>query len=127
MKRKFIYLLLISLSLPVLLWASDANKKEGRINNAETLVASKQESDLSYKQIMELMGKGSALIHAGILRENSIMVEQGSQLIDGHYAPYHKPWDMFEGKEDQEAFKQMLLIYDRILHDASHTIETLAK
>jgi cyanate lyase len=39
---------------------------------AEQLVASKKKADMTYKQLMEIMGDASAMIHKGIIRENKL-------------------------------------------------------
>lgn len=88
---------------------------------ADELYTSKQRSDLSYQQVMEMLLSGSSLIHEGVLRENPVMLSKGADLIQEHYAPYHRPWVIF-AKEDQAAFKQMLLTYNPILHEAAEAV-----
>ena len=51
-------ILLISLIAPGLL----AENK-----SAEQLVASKQKADITYRQLMEMMGNASATIHSGLI------------------------------------------------------------
>ena len=82
--------------------------------SAEQLVASKKKADMTYLQLMEMMGGASALMHEGILRENKQMVEQGANFILNHPAPRHKPWTIMPDKL-QNDFKQSLLAFDKIL------------
>lgn len=81
---------------------------------AEQLVASKKKADMTYKQLMEIMGDASAMIHKGIIRQNKQMVKKGADLILHHPAPKHKPWSIM-AESDQKAFKQSLLSFDKIL------------
>ena len=94
---------------------------------AEQLVASKKKADMTYKQLMEIMGDASAMIHKGIIRENKQMVKKGADLILYHPAPKHKPWSIM-AKSDKDAFKQSLLSFDKILdRHASRVEEEAAK
>jgi len=81
---------------------------------AEDLVASKKKADMTYRQLMEVMGGASAMIHEGIIRENQQMVREGANIIRNHPAPKHKPWTIME-KSDQAAFKQSLLSFNKTL------------
>ncbi len=81
---------------------------------AEQLVSSKTKADMNYRQLMEIMGSSSSMIHEGILRENKQMVKTGANFIFTHPAPNHKPWDIMK-KEDQSDFKKSLLAFDKIL------------
>jgi hypothetical protein len=81
---------------------------------AESLVASKKKADMSYRQLMAIMGRASATIHEGILRENKQMVIEGVNFILTHPVPNHKPWEIMEEK-DQASFKSALLSFDKIL------------
>lgn len=83
---------------------------------AEQLVASKQQADMTYRQLMEILGEASGVIHKGILRENKQMVREGADIILHHPAPKHKPWTIMKD-EDQEGFKQSLLAFDKILDE----------
>lgn len=83
---------------------------------AEQLVASKKQADMTYRQLMEILGEASGVIHKGILRENKQMVRSGANIILHHPAPKHKPWTIMEEK-DQEGFKQSLLTFDKILDE----------
>jgi len=93
---------------------------------ADDVYNSRVRSDLSYKQVMEMLVTGSSLIHKGILHQNSIMVNKGADLISEHYSPYHEPWIIF-AKKDQEAFKKMLIAYNDILHESANAISLLAE
>ena len=98
---------------------------QAEVVSADDVYNSRVLSDLSYKEVMEMMVRGSTLIHEGILRQNSIMVNKGTQLISEHYSPYHKPWVIFV-KKDQEAFKKMLIAYNDLLHESADAITSLA-
>lgn len=91
----------------------------GEETSAEALVASKTRADISYKQLMELMGEASSMMHKGLIRENKQMVKDAANIILNHPAPKHKPWSIM-AKSNQNDFKQTLLSYDKILDtDAS--------
>lgn len=81
---------------------------------AEELVASMPKADMTYRELMETMGKSSATIHEGILRQNKQMVTYGVNYILTHPAPKHKPWSIMQ-KSDQQNFKSSLLAFDKIL------------
>lgn len=81
---------------------------------AEQFVASKQKADMTYRELMEIMGGASAMVHEGIIRENKQMVRGGAGMILNHPAPKHKPWTIMN-ESDQEGFKQALLSYDKVL------------
>jgi hypothetical protein len=82
---------------------------------AEQLVASKQYADITYRQLMEVMGTASAMINEGLVRENPQLVKKGVDLIIDHPAPNHKPW-LIVAPAEQSEFKQTLVVYDAILH-----------
>lgn len=85
-------------------------------DSAEQLVASKKQADMTYRQLMEILGEASGVIHKGILRENKQMVQSGADIILHHPAPKHKPWTIMD-KEDQKGFKQSLLAFNKILDE----------
>ncbi|HID29942.1 MAG TPA: hypothetical protein EYP19_08055 [Desulfobacterales bacterium] len=94
---------------------------------AEQLVASKQKADMTYRQLMEIMGGASAMIHEGIIRENKQMVREGADIILNHPAPKHKPWTIMK-EPDQEGFKNSLLTFDKILDThAGHAADEAGK
>ncbi|WP_275097225.1 hypothetical protein [Sedimenticola hydrogenitrophicus] len=96
-------------------------------DSAEQLVASKQQADMTYRQLMEILGEASYMIHEGIIRENKQMVRQGADIILHHPAPNHKPWTIMDAA-DQEGFKQSLLTFDKVLDQhASRAAEETAK
>ena len=82
--------------------------------NAEQLVASKQKADMTYRQLMEILGEATSMIQMGIVRENRQMVKTGADIVLHHPAPNHKPWAIMDAV-DQEGFKQSLLTFDPIL------------
>jgi len=90
---------------------------------AEALVQSMKKADMTYRQLMEVMGEASNMMHEGILRENKQMVEVGANFIFTHPAPKHKPWSIM-AEEDQAGFKGSLLAFDKILD--THTNAVLA-
>jgi hypothetical protein len=115
--RIFLTLLLISLAT-----TNAFAEKDG----AEKLVASMKKADMTYRQLMEVMGRSSSMMHEGILRENKQMVEVGADFIFTHPAPNHKPWTIMK-KEDQEGFKLSLVSFDKILDTHTESIVKAAK
>jgi len=113
--------ILVVLLGSLLLSLSHAEEK-----TAEQLVASKKKADMTYKQLMEIMGDASAMIHKGIIRQNKQMVKKGADLILHHPAPKHKPWSIM-APSDQKAFKQSLLSFDKILDKHAFRAEEEAK
>ncbi|MCW8830354.1 MAG: hypothetical protein OQK32_02420 [Gammaproteobacteria bacterium] len=83
---------------------------------AEAMVASKKTADMTYRQLMEIMGSASATIQEGIMRENKQMVIEGVTFILTHPAPNHKPW-MIMKEQDQAGFKSTLLTFDKTLDE----------
>ena len=101
--------ILLTLVITLLPLISHANEQ-----TAEQLVASKVRADMTYKQLMEIMGRASTMIHEGILRENKQLVKEGANIILNHPAPKHKPWTIMH-KSDHKSFKKSLLAFDKIL------------
>jgi len=94
---------------------------------AEQLVASKKKADMTYRQLMQIMGKASSMMHEGILRENKQMIKEGANIIVGHPAPKHKPWTIMR-KEDHKAFKKTLKSFNKTLdQQAEKVAEEAAK
>jgi hypothetical protein len=93
---------------------------------AEKLVSTMKKADMTYRQLMEVMGKSSSMMHEGILRENKQMVEVGAHFIFTHPAPNHKPWSIMKA-EDQSGFKQSLVAFDKILDVHTESIVEAAK
>jgi len=92
---------------------------------AEHLLEGKQETDMTYREMMQIMGRSATKMYEGILLQNKQMVIDGALSISGHRAPRHKPW-LIMRESDQEAFKTMLLFYDEALHEgAENIIESL--
>jgi hypothetical protein len=92
---------------------------------ADQLVASKRQADMTYQQLMEIMGAASAMIQEGIVRQNPEMTRMGAAMIADHPAPNHKPWSIMPAV-DQAAFKQTLLSFDEVLHTEATRIEDAA-
>ena len=82
--------------------------------DAETLVESMRKADMTYRELMEVMGRSSAMMHEGILRQNKQMVEVGANFIFTHPAPKTPPWHVMP-EADQAAFKRSLVAFDEIL------------
>lgn len=82
--------------------------------SAEALVASKRPADMSYRDLMQILGRSLGWIQEGVLLQNKQLIREGVNLIVSHPAPRHKPWTIMEAA-DQEGFKQALLAYDKIL------------
>ena len=103
MKKILTTLLLMSLATSNVLAEKD---------DAEKLVSSKKKADMTYQQLMEVMGKTSSMIHEGIFRENKQMVEVGAHFILNHPAPNHKPWAIMK-KEDHAGLKRAYFLMIR--------------
>lgn len=114
---------LMTLSLATVLVLPAAQAEEH--GAADQLVASKRQADMTYRQLMELMGSASALIQEGLVRENVEMVHAGTEMIADHPAPNHKPWTIMAAS-DQAACKQTLVSYDKVLHAESNRIAAAA-
>lgn len=82
---------------------------------AEDLVASMRIADMTYKELMTIMGRSISLMQDGVITQNRELIAQGANLIFTHPAPSHKPWAIMETKEDQADFKQALVAYDVVL------------
>ena len=93
---------------------------------AETLVESMRKADMTYRELMEVMGKSSAMMHEGILRQNKQMVEVGANFIFTHPAPKSPPWNVMP-VSDQTAFKSSLVAFDEILDTHTKSIVEAAK
>jgi len=92
---------------------------------ADQLIASKKKADMTYRQLMEIMGRASTMIHEGIIRENKQMVKTGTQVILNHPAPNHKPWSIM-AKADQADFKATLPSFNKMMDANAARIETEA-
>lgn len=91
------------------------------MDNAESLVASKAKSDMTYKQMMQRMGEAYNMMQRGILNQNKELVKLGAWMIDNHPAPKEKPWFIMK-KQDQKAFKETLISYNELLHKSAADI-----
>lgn len=98
-----------------------ATALSAQAETAEEMVASMKKADMTYRELMAVMGKSSTSIHEGILRQNKQMVETGVTFILTHPAPNHKPWSIM-AKEDQSGFKQTLMAYDKVLDQHANAI-----
>lgn len=92
---------------------------------AESMVASKKKADMTYKQLMQIMGNASTAMHEGIIQENKQMVVEGVTFILTHPAPKHKPWDIMRD-EDKEGFKESLLSFDKTLDEQAIRVRDAA-
>lgn len=97
-----------------------------QMENAEDLVASKQKSDMTYKQIMQRMGEAYNMIQRGVINQNKELIKHGAWMIDNHPAPKQKPWSIVK-KEDQQSFKQTLISYNTLLHTSANNINNSLK
>ena len=99
----------------------------GQRDAVDQLVASKKQADITYRQLMAILGEASSIIHKGILQENKQMVREGADIVLHHPAPKHKPWTIMD-ENDQAAFKQSLLTFDKIMDEhAGRAAEAAAK
>jgi len=106
---------------------SHPHMQENEFKNAQGLVDSKEKSDMTYKQMMQRMGEAYSMIQRGLINENKELVKLGAMMIDKHPAPKEKPWTIVKD-EDQDAFKQTLLSYNKLLHSSAYKInESLQK
>ena len=110
----------LALSLAISLPAAMAQQ------NAEALVASKRPADMSYRDLMQILGRALNWIQDGVLVRNKQLVREGGNVIVNHPAPRHKPWSIME-TDDQESFKQSLLAYDKILDAKANAVTAAAE
>lgn len=94
---------------------------------AEDLVASMRIADMTYKELMTIMGRSISLMQDGVITQNRELIAQGANLIFTHPAPSHKPWAIMESKADQEGFKQALLAYDVALDVYARSVVDASK
>lgn len=109
-KRAFTWLALAWLAISPLAAHAEAGAKP----DAEALVASKRSADMTYRELMQILGRSLTWIQTGIVLENKQLVREGVNHVIHHPAPSHKPWTIMD-KADQEGFKQALLAYDPVL------------
>lgn len=83
-------------------------------DKAEALVASMRKAEMSYKELMVIMGRSIGMVQEGVLTQNRELVEQGANIIFTHPAPNHTPWAIMQS-QDQEGFKEALVTYDKVL------------
>ena len=93
---------------------------------AEGLLKSMQTADMTYRELMEVMGKSSVMMHEGVLRHNKQMVEVGANFILTHPAPKIPPWKLMP-EEDRKAFKSSLVAFDEMLDIHTRSIVESAK
>jgi nickel/cobalt transporter (NicO) family protein len=96
------------------------------ISDANSLVASKQKSDMTYKQMMQRMGEAYNMMQRGIINQNKELVKTGAWMIDNHPAPKEKPWSIVK-KENRKDFKQSLLTFNELLHESASKINNSLK
>ena len=94
--------------------------------SAEALVASKRPADMSYRDLMQILGRALNWIQDGVLLQNKQLVRAGVNVVVNHPAPRHKPWTIME-TADQEGFKQALLAYDKILDAKANAVASAAE
>jgi|GEM_PF-819464 len=94
--------------------------------NAEALVASKRPADMSYRDLMQILGRTLNWVQDGVLVRNKQLVREGSNMIVNHPAPRDKPWSIME-TDDQEGFKQALLTYDKRLDAKANAVIAAAE
>ncbi|MDP2795832.1 MAG: hypothetical protein Q8O25_17385 [Sulfurisoma sp.] len=82
--------------------------------DAEALVASKRPADMSYRDLMQMLGRSLTWLQDGIILENKQLVREGVKVIVNHPAPRHKPWTIMDAV-DQDGFKKSLMTYDKVL------------
>ncbi|CAM3964832.1 hypothetical protein VRRI112168_07985 [Vreelandella rituensis] len=97
------------------LMVGGAQTQEG---TAEGLVAGMERADMTYRELMEIMGRASGMMHEGILRQNPQMVKSGTHIILTHPAPSHDPWTIM-AEEDQTGFKSSLVAFDKLLDQSA--------
>lgn len=83
-------------------------------DDAEALVAGKQKADMTYRELMQILGRALTWIQSGIVQENKQLVREGVNHVIHHPAPSHKPWTIMQ-EADREGFKQALLAFDPVL------------
>ena len=113
---------LTPLTLACLLVVPFAQAEE---RTADQLVASKRQADMTYRQLMEVMGASLAMIQEGLVRENAELTKTAADMIVKHPAPNHKPWTIM-AESDRAAFKQSLLSYDEVLDSEAARIAEAA-
>lgn len=110
--KKIATALLVTALLPLPMHAQET---------AENLVAGMRKAEMTYKELMTLMGKSIGMMQEGVLTHNREMVEQGANIIFTHPAPNHSPWAIMK-PEDQAGFKQALVTYDKVLDENTNEI-----
>ena len=91
------------------------------IDSAEKLVESMRKADMTYQELMAIMGETISTMQKGVLTQNREMVSQAGQFIFNHPAPNHAPWKIMPD-QDQGMFKASLLAYDPILDTQTQAI-----
>lgn len=90
-------------------------------DSAESLVAGMRKAEMSYKELMSIMGRAIGMMQDGVITQNRELVEQGANIIFTHPAPNHAPWAIMT-PPDQDGFKQALLTYDKVLDENTREI-----
>jgi cytochrome c biogenesis protein CcdA len=85
------------------------------------IVQRKHASHMTYKQMMQQMGESFKMVQTGLLTQNSDLIRLGADLIQHHPAPKTKPW-LIMPEEEQEAFRESLIAYDKLLHQSAGMI-----
>lgn len=95
-------------------------------SDAEGLVASKAQSEMTYKQMMQRMGEAYSMMQRGLILQNKELIKTGTWMIDDHPAPKEKPWLIMQ-QADQNDFKKTLIAYNDLLHGSAFTINEALK
>ncbi|MBV5277507.1 MAG: hypothetical protein J0647_00380 [Campylobacteraceae bacterium] len=92
------------------------------VKTAEDLLKSMKQEDITYAQLMEGMGNAANNIQRGIISMNPYLVKRGIDFIRTHPAPKDKPW-VIMAQEEREAFKETLVVMDKIMDEDVAKIE----
>lgn len=93
-----------------------------QFKSTDEMLKTMKKEDITYAQLMAGMQMASNNIQSGIISMNKVLVDRGINFIRTHPAPRKKPWVIMK-KEDQEAFKSTLLVYDKQMDDDVLAIE----
>jgi len=85
------------------------------------IVRRKHASNMTYRQMMQQMGESFKMVQTGLLTQNRDLIRTGADMIQHHPAPKTKPW-LIMPEEEQEAFRQSLIAYDKLLHQSAAAI-----
>lgn len=89
--------------------------------NADALVAGKRQADMSFRELMQILGRGLGWVQDGVLLQNKQLVREGVNVIVNHPAPRNKPWTIMD-PANQDEFKQVLMTYDKTLDAKANAV-----